>query len=151
MKKLIPVAVTLVLLGMPFASSLAATNPANMNVWNPAILKGPLITCTGTGAGGFPPCQNLCDFVTTFINVVYYFIGVVLWVLTPIMFAWAGLSLALSQGSSEARSAAKNRMLRVVYGILITVCAYLIVATFVAVLNISGVGGFSNPTCVVLP
>ncbi len=136
----------------------ATSQPVNYSVWKPTILKGPLVTCWG------PPvtfdkdanptdnpyaCTSLCDLVSTTSNVIYFGIGVVIWIITPIFFAWAGVKLMLSRGDPTGTSEAKKMMWGVVMGLLITLCAYIIVFTFVSVLKISGIGGFNNPTCVI--
>lgn len=135
------------LVAMP-AISWAASNAINSNVWNLSILKGPLVTCTGDGSGGFPPCENLCDLVSTVANVAYFFIAVVIWIFMPIMFAWSGLSLMLSQGNSEGMSKAKKRLTGSAIGLLVALGAYLIVFIFVHVLGFATfIGGFGAATC----
>ncbi|MGC9598851.1 MAG: hypothetical protein ABSE18_00485 [Minisyncoccia bacterium] len=121
----------------------------NSNVWSPAILKGPLVTCTGAGGGGTSSCSNLCDLVSTAANVIYFGIGVVIWIIAPIMIAWSGIRLLISRGSPEKTSEARKMITSVVIGLLIVLCAYIIVYTFVHVLGIIGIGGFGGPNCTV--
>ncbi len=135
-----------VIIAVPYVAFAAI----HSNVWDPNILKGPLVTCTGDGSNGVP-CQNLCDLIGTAANVIYFGIGVVIWIVAPIMIAWSGIRLMLSRGNPEGASGAKKMITSVVIGLLIVLCAYLIVATFVSVLGISGVGGFGSGTCVVQP
>ena len=131
------------------ASPFIASAAINYNVWNPSILQGPLITCTGTGGGssGLPACQSLCDLMSTAINVVYFLIGFVIWVITPILVAWSGALFMLSQGNPGRQSDARKMVTGVAIGLLIVLCAYLIVYTFVSVLGISGIGGFGTTAC----
>jgi Type IV secretion system pilin len=137
---------------------LVALASTTNNVWDVSILAGPLVTCTGTG-GGVPACQSLCDLVATVIHVVYFGIAVVIWIVTPIMFALSGIRFMMAganpaQPTKEdpgARAKAKKMLTGTVIGLVIVLCAYLIVFTFVTVLNISGVGGFSASTCTVQP
>ncbi len=145
---LFPLALIVMATAMPFVASAAIKS----NVWSPDILTGPLISCTGANtAGGTDSknCQDLCDLVSTVANVIYFGIGVVIWIIAPIMIAWTGLSFMFGRGDPGAVTAARDRALRVVLGLFIVLCAYLIVFTFVKVLNIAGVGGFSNPTCTI--
>jgi hypothetical protein len=125
---------------------------ANSNVWNISILKGPLITCTGAGATGGTDntnCQSLCDLICTSANVVYFGIGVVIWIIAPIMFAWSGILFILARGSPDKTSQAKKMITATVIGLLIVICAYLIVYVFVKTLGITGIGGFGTPSCTI--
>lgn len=139
--------------------ALAAT--VNNNVWNPTILAGPLVVCTGNltnvnGGQASNPCTSLCDLIAEFAQVTYFMIGVVIWILAPIMIAWAGISMLMARGNPEKASQARKMVTAVVVGLLIVLCAYLIVYTFVSILNsIPGstfgnyVGGFGgNAACV---
>ncbi len=119
------------------------------DVWNPTILRGPLVSCTGTGEGGMPACQNLCDLICTSANVVYFGIGVVIWIVVPFMFAWGGILFMFSQGNPSRIEAARKMLTGVVIGLAIVLCAYLIVFTFVRVMGISGIGGFGADACIV--
>ncbi len=136
----------------PFVT-LAASAPVNYNVWSPSILKGPLVTCTGTGDGSVKyACESLCDLMSTFANVVYFFIGVVIWIVTPIMFAWSGILFILSRGNTGRTGEARKMITGTVIGILIVLCGYLIIYTFLSVLsngNLAqlGVGGFGTSVC----
>ena len=138
----------IVLFVLPSIILVASAASINNNVWDVSILKGPLVTCTGDGSNGVP-CQNLCDLIGTVVHVVYFTIAVVIWIIAPIMVAWSGIRLMLSRGNPEGASGAKKMITSVVIGLVIVLSAYLIVFTFVSVLNISGVGGFSSSTCVV--
>src|SRR5690242_8314340 len=83
----------------PFVA-FAASAPVRSNVWSISILKGSLVTCTGTGSGTVKyACENLCDLISTVANVVYFFIGFVIWIVTPIMFAWSGILFMLARGN----------------------------------------------------
>ena len=153
MKKVI-VAIPLILLLVPALAFAVTPGQPNYAVWNPSILAGPLVTCTGTGGSGssggtsLPACTSLCDLLNTIANVIYFMIGVVIWILTPIFVAWAGIRFMLSRGNSEGISSARKMITGLVIGLLITLCAYLIVSVFVSVLNLgSYVGGFGTAAC----
>ena len=78
---------------------LAKTAPINSNVWNPTILSGPLLICTGVPANGGPitnTCNNLCDLVAQIAQVIYFAIAVVIWIVTPITITIAGIRLMMS-------------------------------------------------------
>lgn len=142
----------LVLIIMATAMPYVASATINSNVWDIKTLQGPLISCTGANTPGGTDnknCQDLCDLVETSANVIYFGIAVVIWIIAPIMIAWVGISLIFSRGNPGAITAARDRATRVVVGLLIVLCAYLIVSTFVSVLKIGGIGGFSNPTCTI--
>jgi len=117
------------------------------NVWNPGILKGPFVTCTGNGANGTTACTSLCDLIYTFINVAYFAIAFVMWILTPIFFGVSGIMFMLSGANPEMRSTAKKTMTGTVWGIVIVLCSWLIVNTFITAIGISGVGGFNQTVC----
>jgi Type IV secretion system pilin len=145
MSKKIIFAITLALVLSPF---LAFACTMNSNVWNIAVLKGPLISCTGAGPTGGTDnknCSDVCDLVCTAGNVVYFGIGVVIWIVLPIVFAWSGILLIISTGNPEQIGKAKKMLTAAVIGLLIVICAYLIVYTFLHVLGLTNViGGFGG-------
>jgi len=129
--------------------AFAFTTP---NVWDPSILKGPLVTCTGNGGaspngGNTQACQSLCDLIYTFINVIYFAIALVLWILAPIFFGVSGIMFLLSGASPELRSTAKKSLTGTVWGIIIVLCSWLIVNTIVTFFGITGIGGFGASIC----
>ncbi|HEX4104550.1 MAG TPA: hypothetical protein VHZ04_03730 [Candidatus Paceibacterota bacterium] len=152
--KKVLVAIPLIFLLAPALALAVTPGQPNYAVWNPSILAGPLVTCTGTGGSGssggtsLPACTSLCDLLNTIANVIYFMIGVVIWILTPIFVAWAGIRFMLSRGNSEGISSARKMITGLVIGLLITLCAYLIVSVFVSVLNLgSYIGGFGTAIC----
>jgi hypothetical protein len=146
--------VLLVIFSLSPAFAFADSNQPNYQVWNPTILKGPLVTCVGVqnpssaGTGGgkpLPQCTSICDLVSTIANVIYFSIGVVIWILVPIMVAWAGILFLISRGNSERTGQARKMITGVVMGLLICLCAYLIISIFVTALNLgSQIGGFGG-------
>jgi hypothetical protein len=135
------------------AVALADSKQINSNVWNVTILQGPLVTCVGattqTGnPSNLPVCSNLCDLIGTVANVVYWGIGVVIWIILPIMFLWSGILFMISAGSQEKVGKARKMLTAAVIGALIVLCAYLLVYTFVNILQIQNyVGGFGTGVC----
>jgi hypothetical protein len=136
-------AVTLVL---PYVAS-ADTFPIRSDVYNPTILNGPILLCTGDGAPATVPCTNLCDLVAQAANVIYYAIAFVLWVIAPILIAVGGIMYMLAGGNSSQVQTATKAITGVVVGVVIVLCAYLIVLVFVNFLGITGVGGFGAASC----
>lgn len=129
----------------------------NSNVWNPSILAGPLVTCTATGSPeitradgtvipAFPACKNLCDLVLQIENVIYFVIAVVIWIITPMMFLTGGILLMLGGTNPGMIAKAKATLTGALWGLLITISAWLVVYSFVS--NIGAlnqyVGGFPN-------
>ena len=158
-------ALPLIAVMLPYVVFAAAQSSIHDNVWSINTLKGPLVTCWGapvtytnnTSGNGFTTstnpnaCHDVCDLVATTANVVYFGIGVVIWIIAPIMFAWSGISLMLSRGNPEAASGAKSRATRTVIGLLIVICAYIIVYTFVHVIGVAtSIGGFGADACTIL-
>lgn len=145
--KLAIVIPVLAMVVLPSIILVASAASINNNVWDVTILKGPLVTCTGTGSGGTNACTSLCDLTATIIHIIYFGIAVVIWIVTPVMIAWGGIRLMLTRGNPEGMSGAKKQITGTVIGLVIVLTAYLIVYTFVTVLGIAGVGGFSAAAC----
>lgn len=99
---------------------------------------------TGSNPSGQPPCSSLCDLVQTIVNIVYFLITICLFILAPIMVAVGGIMMMISGANPEMLSKGKSVLTAAVVGIVIVLCSYLLVATFVSFLNISGVGGFGS-------
>lgn len=149
-KKFLQTLPLLVALIPTFAVPIAAHAAVNNNVWDPTILKGPLVTCVGASTSTLPvqqTCADLCDLVGQVAHVIYFMIAVVIWILTPIFVVWAGILFIMSRGSTEMTGQARKMIRGLVIGLAIALCAYIIIHTFVSVLNIAGIGGFSNPAC----
>jgi hypothetical protein len=162
-KRLLLVAV--ILLVLPTVAG-ADSKPPDMNVWNPSILSGPLLTCTGPGfhwvapssatsaystainpQPGFPICSNLTDLESTFLNIIYFGIGLVIWILAPIAFVIGGVMYMLAGANPGLESTAKKALKGTLIGVVIVLCAYAIISTFVSCLGITGVGGFGINAC----
>ncbi len=135
--------------------AFAASATVNSNVWNLSILQGPLVTCVGATTSTLPiqpTCQSFCDLFATVANVIYFCIAVVIWIIAPIMFLWAGILFMTSAGNQERVGQARKMLTGTVIGVLIVLCAYLLVYTFVNVLQLQQyVGGFGTNACIILP
>ena len=116
--------------------ALAATAPLKTNVFNPTILAGPLTICVGapstnSGSNNLPTCSNLCDLVAQIAQVIYFAIAVVIWIITPIMAAVGGIMIMLGGASPEMVGTGKKSITGAVWSLIIVLCAWLIVYTFV--------------------
>ena len=139
------------------ALALANHRAPNTNIWSISILQGPLVVCGGNYAGGstanLPLCSNLCDLVAEFIQIVYFIMGVALWIILPISFAIGGIMFLVSRGNSGETSKARAWLTNSIIGLVVMLCAWLILSVFVSFFNLSkfipffsGGGGFCiNP------
>ncbi|HUC02197.1 MAG TPA: pilin [Candidatus Paceibacterota bacterium] len=136
---------------LPLAASAAANGTWTMPSLWPTGYWAPngLISCTGNylASNSGPQCTDLCDLLETVINVLYFGMTIALFVIAPLMFVVGGIMLLMAGASPEMISAGKKALTATVIGIVIVLCAYLIVNTVVTILNISGVGGFNAASC----
>lgn len=136
-------------LALPYVAS-ADNAGVKSNVFNPTILRGPLLICVGAsgtnGGNQLPVCNNVCDLVAQIANVIYYAIAVILWIITPIMIAVGGIMIMLGGANSEMIGRGKKTITGAVWSIVIVLCAWLIIATFLAAMgNLSNyIGGFGG-------
>lgn len=133
----------------------ANTAIINNNVWDINILKGPLVTCVGATGTNLPEkntCSSLCDLIGQIAHIIYFMIAVVIWILTPIFVAVAGITFMMSRGNPERASQARKMITGLVIGLAITLCAYIIVYTFVSVFGLSQyIGGFGGAAACSIP
>jgi len=149
------IATTVFILILAAAPFIAFADHASINskVFLPTILNGPLLVCVGstnnnnTGGNTLPPCNNVCDLVAQIANIIYFMIGVVIWIVTPVLIATAGIMYMLGGPNPEMVGRAKKTITGAVWGIVIVLCAWLLVSTFVTFLNIKGIGGFGLSSC----
>jgi len=157
MKKILLVSSVLALVSLSlvpsfvFASS-ATAGKIKMDVWDPTILKGPLVICSGgplnpDGTSNNSACQDLCDLVAEILNVIYFAIAFVLWIAVPVSVAAGGIMYMLAGSNPEMTKRAKAILTGVAWGIAIVLCAYILISTFVAVIGINNVGGFGQSAC----
>jgi hypothetical protein len=154
MKKTAIAAIALIILSAALPSAVFAANAGiNSKVFLPTILNGPLLICVGAPNGSNAAagavssvCSNLCDLVAQIANIIYYAIGVVIWIITPILVAVGGIMIMLGGTNPEMVSRGKKTITGAVWGIVIVLLAWLIVFTFVAAMgNLSKyVGGFGG-------
>ena len=127
------------------------------SIW-PTGFWGPLISCTGDYAGvgpssGVSPCTSLCDLINTIENVIYFGLSIAVFIITPILIAWGGAMYMFSRGKPEGISSAKKILTGALIGLLIALCAWLIVNTVITAFLGSNtyIGGFSSASCTVQP
>ncbi|MEK9180297.1 MAG: hypothetical protein AAB897_02700 [Patescibacteria group bacterium] len=86
---------------------------------------------------------TLDDLIQTALNFVSFGMTLALFVGAPILFAYGGVMILISGGSPDKLGQGKKILTGTLIGALIVLCAYLIIKTFVSLLGISGIGGFS--------
>jgi hypothetical protein len=74
-------------------------------------------------------------------------IAVILWIITPVLVVVGGLMVMLAGASSEMVGRGKKTITGAVWAIVIVLCSWVIIATFVKVIGISGIGGFGTSNC----
>jgi hypothetical protein len=123
------------LLALPFLS-LAAGDLPGFPYW------GPLLSCSGNGAGGLPTCTSLCDLLHTFLNVVYFGITMVVFIIAPVLFAYGGILIMIGHsaieeigGKNVSISKGKGVITSTVWAVVIALAAYLIVSVFLGILG----------------
>jgi hypothetical protein len=152
MKKIAFTTVAAILFFLPLLAS-AQNLP---NVWDPASIKGPLVSCVGiypqaNGNGstianpsGLPACEDLCDLIYTIMCDIYIAIAFVIWIILPIMFVAGGIMYMMGGANPNLLTTAKSTLKGAVIGAVIVLCAYLLIATFVKFMAITGIGGFPD-------
>jgi hypothetical protein len=149
MKKTLLVAAVIVILFSPLLAS-AQSLP---DVWSPASIKGPLVTCQGnpvtfdsSGNVSDNPhaCQNLCDLVFTIETDIYIGIAFTIWIIIPIMLIVGGVMYMMGGANPGLLQTAKKAIGGAVIGAVIVLCAYLLISTFVTFMQITNIGGFSS-------
>ena len=146
----------LMLLAIILAPSFASADiaPLKTNVIDPLspffALKGPLTLCVGSAsantADNLPVCNNLCDLIAQIAQIIYFVIALVIWAIAPVLITVGGVMIMLGGASSELIGRGKKTITGAIWGIVIVLCAWVIVYTFV---NAFGkldqyVGGFGG-------
>ena len=145
--------IALAILLVPFVAS-ACSLP---DVWNPGtLLNGPLVTCgapkimdsNGNLVYNSHACANLCDLVCTAANVIYFGIAFVIWIIAPLMIVVGGIMYMLGGANPGLLETAKKALWGAVIGVVIVLCAYILISVFIQFLQISKIGGFNGtPSC----
>ena len=119
---------------------------------NPPGFWGPIVWCTGNyltnpqyvGTTHPATCNNLCDLIETFINIVYLALSIAIFILTPIFAVVGGVMLMLAGANPGMLERGKKILLGTVIGLAIILMAYLAVNTVLVVLNVTRVGDFNG-------
>jgi hypothetical protein len=147
LRNLLIVGLTLFSLAATFAPFLASADHAVLksNVFSIDTLKGPLLVCIGaqpvgsTSGSELPTCSSLCDVIAEGAQIIYFVIALIIWAIAPIIVAISGVMYMLAGTNPGMITRAKTMLTGVVWGLAITLCAWVIVYTFVHFL-----GGFSH-------
>lgn len=149
MKKILLAAATLTMVSLPlFASAANVWSASNLpSPWQPSVLAGPLVTCTGDiagiGSSPLPKCQDLCGLVLTVVVDIYIGMAFAIWIILPISFAVGGIMYMLGGANPGLLEKAKKTLWGAVIGTVIVLGSYLLIATFVKFIQIGYIGGFS--------
>lgn len=145
--KIVLVAIVGSSIALPLVASAAYSTP---NLWgNPPGFWGPLVSCTGNYLSGDTgsQCKSLCDLINTAVNIVYFLISVALFIIAPLSVAVGGIMIMLAGANPGMLESGKKVLTGAVIGVIIVLCAYLVIATILSVLNITAIGGFGGATC----
>jgi FtsH-binding integral membrane protein len=139
---------------LPLVASASSSSYTTPNIWGtPPGYWGPLVSCTGNyltkNSDGTPtnPCTSLCDLIDTFINIVYFGMSIAIFIIAPIMVVVGGVMILMAGANPGMLESGRKAITAAVVGLIIVLCAYLIVNTFITVLSVTGVGGFGNNSC----
>ena len=115
---------------------------------NPKDLGDQLLVCTGTvSSSRLYNCGDLCDLIYQVVWIVYLAIVWVVWAIAPISFIAGGIMYMLAGANPGMEGNAKKVLTGAVIGVVIVLCAYIIVNTIVTFFHIGGVGGFGTSAC----
>ncbi|MDR3582088.1 MAG: hypothetical protein P4L67_02315 [Candidatus Pacebacteria bacterium] len=147
--KILLVLVPLGMVLMPLAVSAATISPVTApNIWGvPPGYWAPngIVSCSGNYLSQpSNPCTGLGDLLQTFVNVIYLVMSIALFILAPILFLVGAIMLMMGGANPAMLTKGRQTMIGVVVGIVIVLCAYLIVSTVISVLHISGITEFSS-------
>jgi hypothetical protein len=73
--------------------------------------------------------------------------SVAIFIIAPVSFLVGAIMLMISGASPEMLGRGKKVLTGAVVGIVIVLCSYLIVSTFLKVFNVTDIGGFGGATC----
>lgn len=135
--------VLMILPTVAFAATAAMPNIWPLGWWAD---KG-IVSCTGNyisaQAGGDVPCTSLVQLIQTILNIIALMMSISIFIVMPVLFVWGAVLLMMGGANPEMLSKGKKILLGTVIGLAIILGAYLIISELVAVLKISGLGGFS--------
>jgi hypothetical protein len=122
------------------------------SLW-PTGYWGPLVSCTGNylrnnGDSTVPnSCTDLCDLIGTATNIIVFMMSVAIFIIAPISFVVGGIMIMIAGANPGMLEQGKKILTGAVVGLALVLCSYLIVATFISAIGITGIGGFGTPAC----
>jgi hypothetical protein len=98
-------------------------------------LLPPLIICGRSGTGS---CSQPCELkdIGKFLNNLVYFFIYIMFLVMPIIIIYIGVELIMAQGKSEMLNKVKANAWRVVYSIVLFLCAWIIIYTIVKIMGV---------------
>jgi hypothetical protein len=100
----------------------AAVSAATFPYWGPSILS-----CTGDGSGGLPPCTSLCQLLETGQNFIFLIATLAVFVVAPVMLVWGGIMILIAGANPGGIQTGKNIIVGTIVGMAIALGAFLIV------------------------
>lgn len=100
------------------------------------ILKGgfwgPILSCTGGGDGVAitEKCDDICDFIATIRNIIYFALTLLVYVVVPIAIMAGGFLIMTTGGAPERANMGKNIITNAGIGLVIGLGAFIIVDVF---------------------
>lgn len=148
---------------LPVAAFAAQTqNGGNAAYTSPSLWPtgfwGPIVWCTGsfiaspnptnptpgTSNQTPPTCTNLCDFVGTFVNIIYLALSIAIFIIAPLSIVVGGIMIMVAGANPEMLGHGKNVLKSAVVGLVLVLCSYLVVNTVIKIFNITSIGGFNG-------
>lgn len=107
---------------------------------------GPLLTCSAApgdveiNPSSYQPVQcGFCELLHTVQHFIYFGITLVVYAFAPVLLAVGGLFILLGGGSPEWYGKGKSIVTGTIYGLAITLGAFIIVNTFITLIGPEGV------------
>lgn len=116
------------------------------SLW-PTGYWGPILSCTGKYVGGsdLPPCTSLCNVFETIRNAIYFGLSLIIFVLAPIMFLAGGIMVVLGGANPGIINRGKSILWGTLWGVVIALGSFVIIATFLWLVGNKSVGGVPWP------
>ena len=73
--------------------------------------------------------------------------SIAIFIIAPIMVVVGGVMILMAGANPGMLETGRKAITAAVVGLVIVLCAYLIVNTFITVLSVTGIGGFGNNSC----
>jgi hypothetical protein len=138
----------IIIISSSVAIPLFASAYTPPNIW-PTGFWGPLVSCTGNylASNSGAQCTSLCNLINTFVNIVYFAISIALFIIAPISIVVGGIMIMFAGANPGMLENGKKVLTGAVIGVVIVLCSYLIVATFLKIFSVTAIGGFGGAGC----